>query len=120
MIKYRGKFYTDDSYVVIADEMLANAKKRRYYQYGYDYERHNPQTGVHEHSGYVIAKTDAEAMKLAKKPCAGGVYGWNKLIGLNGEKKPLKYGEDYTLSVEKEWVGFGDYKPVIKVRTVFH
>lgn len=120
MIKYRGKFYTDESYVTIADEMLANAKKRRYYQYGYDYERHNPQTGVHEHSGYVIAKTDAEAMKLAKKQCAGGVYGWNKLIGLNGEKKLLKYGEDYTLSVEKEWVGFGDYKPVIKVSTVFH
>lgn len=116
MIKYRGKFYTDESYVAIADEMLVNAKKRRYYQYGYDYERHNPQTGIHLHYAYVIAKTDAEAEKLSKKRCEGVGYGWDKFLGLNGEKKLLKYGEDYTLSVEKEWLGFGDYKPVIKVR----
>lgn len=103
------------------NEKLEKAKSKKYYKWEFFYERHNPQLGVHTHSSTVIAATEAEAIRLAKKYCDGGCYGYNYFDHL-GEKKLLEYGKDYILKIEQEYNESTDryYAPKVVAEKVYH
>ena len=81
-------------------EQMERANKRKYYEYTYVYSRYNPQLGYSERSSTVIASTDAEAKKLAKRSCGSTVYGSNDFERLAGKGPVLTKDVDYRLTTK--------------------
>lgn len=81
-------------------EQMERANKRKYYEYTYVYSRYNPQLGCRECSSTVIASSDAEAKKLAKRACSGAAYGSNAFERLAGRGPVLTKGVDYRLTTK--------------------
>lgn len=79
------------------EEKLAIAEKKTYYTYTYDYVRHNPQTGTYHASSTVIASSDKEAEKLARKNCDNVLYGSNVFDHIEKRSDALVRDVDYIL-----------------------
>lgn len=82
-------------------EQMERANKRKYYEYTYVYSRYNPQLGCSERSSTVIASSDAEAKKLAKRACSDAAYGSNDFERLAGKGPVLTKDVDYRLTTKK-------------------
>lgn len=80
------------------EEKLETAKKQKYYEYTYQYTRYNPQLGSYKATSTVIAHTDKEAEKLAKKACEGAIYGSNSFDFIIKKSEALTLDVDYTLT----------------------
>lgn len=79
------------------EEKLAIAEKKTYYKYIYDYTRHNPQLGTYHATSTVIASSDKEAEKLARKRCNSVIYGSNAFDHIESRSGALVRDVDYRL-----------------------
>ena len=98
-------------------EKISKATKKKYYEYEYICIRDNPQNGCHEHILTVIAKTDKEAIRLAKKQRSNTIYGYNYFKELGpSPKKLLQFKKDYDFNISKNyWTG----KLTIEVKKIW-
>lgn len=79
------------------EEKLAIAEKKTYYKYTYDYARYNPQLGTYHATSTVIASSDKEAEKLARKNCDKALYGSNFFDHIEQRSAALIRDVDYRL-----------------------
>lgn len=87
--------------MLTAEEKMAKAMKKKYYEFTYEYIRYNPQFGSYTAKSTVIASTEKEAIKLAETACDGIIYGYNSFNKILSKGPELTYGKDYTL--EEKW-----------------
>lgn len=103
-------------------EKLEKASKKKYFTFSYTYTRHNPQLGEYECKSEVIASSEKEAEKLARKACEGTLYGYNQFNEITGASPALKLNEDYRLELTRDRLASGRYSKTtyVKAYKIYH
>lgn len=97
-------------------EKLEKASKKKYYPFFYTYIRHNPQLGERECQSEIIASSEKEAEKLAKKACEGSLYGYNQFGEIIGAGPALELDKDYYLELARDRLASGHYSKTTYVK----
>ena len=88
------------------------------YRWVYEYERHNPQTGVHIHTAEVYETTIKKAEKVARRHCDATLYGSNYF------KRFIKQSDEILLGIdveqEKKYIGeYPRIKEIVEYRDIY-
>lgn len=121
MVKYNGDcIETSDAFDIMSD-MRKRLAKKKVYEFEYAINRYNPQLGFCERVSTVLATSESEAERKAKKSYRDyRAYGTLSFKGLTGNKKLLSVDVDYRWVVGLEDVDFGNQKIVKKLERVYH